>query len=131
MITFKSVTPRGPYKSWNAASIHLKTIEGELTILPNHMPLIAAIVPSALVVTLPDGTVKDYAVAEGFFRFADNDALILTDAIEGKGDIDIDRARKAYERARQRLEKKDSDTNMRRAELALARAINRIHVYGG
>ena len=51
------------------------------------------------------------------------------DAIEGKGEIDLERAKKAYERARKRIEKKDSDTDMKRAQLALQRAIIRIHVY--
>ncbi len=55
--------------------------------------------------------------------------MILTDAIEGKDDIDIERARQAYRRARERLDKKDVNTNMKRASLALARAINRISVY--
>ena len=55
--------------------------------------------------------------------------MILCDAIEGKNEIDIQRAKAAYQRAQQRLEKKDVNTNMKRASLALEKAINRIHVY--
>ena len=43
----------------------------------------------------------------------------------------IERARQAAKRAQDRLDKKDPKTNMQRAQLALARAINRISVYGG
>ena len=55
--------------------------------------------------------------------------MLFTDAIEGKGDIDIERAKRAYRRARDRIDKKDSATNMKRANLALVRAMNRIHVH--
>ena len=34
-------------------------------------------------------------------------------------------------RARARIEKKDEVTNLKRAQLALERAVNRINVYGG
>ena len=34
------------------------------------------------------------------------------------------------ERAKELLENKDSNTNLKRAQLSLERAINRIHVYG-
>ena len=66
-----------------------------------------------------------------FVHMENNKALILTDAIEGKGDIDLERAKKAYARARARIDKKDSATNLKRAQLALEKAINRINVYGG
>lgn len=63
-------------------------------------------------------------------QFSQDRMLILADAIEGKGEIDLERAQAAYRRARERLDKKDSKTNLRRAELSLQRAINRIHVAG-
>ena len=74
------------------------------------------------------GDTLEYAMSTGFMQFADDKMLILADAIEGKGEIDLERAQAAYKRARERLEKKDSHTNMKRAELSLQRAINRIHV---
>ena len=62
--------------------------------------------------------------------FCHFEALLLTDAIEGKVEIDLERAKKAYERARARIDKKDTTTNMKRAELSLQRALNRISVHG-
>ena len=72
---------------------------------------------------------KDYAIAGGLLQFQNNEMRILTDAIEGREEIDIERARRAKERAENRLKKKDSRTNIKRAEVALAKAINRIKVY--
>ena len=63
-------------------------------------------------------------------HFQSDQANILTDAIEGRTEIDIERAQRSKERAERRLAKKDSKTNIKRAEIALAKAINRIYVYG-
>lgn len=128
MISLKIVTPRGVYRQMDCQSVHLKSSEGELTILPNHMPIITDMVPCKLVIVTGDGQSQEYAVSGGFMQFDHDHMLMLADAIEGKGEIDLDRAKAAWQRARERLEKRDSATNLRRAELSLQRAMNRIHV---
>lgn len=125
MIHIKVVTPRGIYLESDVISVHFKTVEGEMTLLPNHTPVFAALEACPLLA----GNEKIYALAGGFLKFQQDDCLILTDAIEGKNEIDIQRAKAAYQRARNRLDKKDVNTNMKRASLALEKAINRIHVY--
>lgn len=92
------------------------------------MPIITDVVPCRLSVKTEGGDTLEYAMSTGFMQFAEDKMLILADAIEGKGEIDLERAQAAYKRARERLDKKDSHTNMRRAELSLQRAINRIHI---
>ena len=104
MIHIKTVTPKGIYLEREVASVHMKTVEGEMTLLPHHTPVFAALVPCALQLGKAD---EYYALSGGFLKFQDDACLILTDAIEGK----------------------DVNTNMKRASLALARAINRISVY--
>ncbi|WP_294731911.1 ATP synthase F1 subunit epsilon [uncultured Faecalibaculum sp.] len=128
MIELKIVTPRGVYTSLSCQSVHLKSSEGEFTVLPHHMPIITDVVPCRLSVKTEGGDTLEYAMSTGFMQFAEDKMLILADAIEGKGEIDLERAQAAYKRARERLDKKDSHTNMRRAELSLQRAINRIHI---
>ncbi len=49
MIAFKVVTPKGEYLKQDVKSIHAKTVIGETTILPNHMPIFASLVPCKLV----------------------------------------------------------------------------------
>ena len=49
MIAFKVVTPKGEYLKQEVKSIHVKTVVGETTILPNHMPIFASLVPCKLV----------------------------------------------------------------------------------
>lgn len=130
MITFKVVTPKGEYLNQELKSIHVKTVIGETTILPNHMPIFASLVPCKMILKDVQDQEQIYALSGGFLQFDKNQGMILADAIEGKEDIDIERAKQSMKRAKDRIEKKDSKTNMKRAELSLERAINRIHVYG-
>lgn len=129
MIELKIVTPHGIYLNQSVKSIHLASTEGQMTILPNHMPVVAAIVPCRLVLVNDEGNTMTFALSQGFCQFKSNKAQILCDAIEGKAEIDIERAKRSMQRAKERLEKKDSNSNMKRAQLSLERAINRINVY--
>ncbi len=125
----KIVTPREVYMDKDIDSVHVKTVEGEITLLPNHTPIFAALVPCPMLIGHTSQT-DEYALSGGFLKMENKNVLILTDAVEGKGEIDIERAQAAYRRAKERIEKKDAETNMRRANLALQRAITRINVYG-
>ena len=58
--------------------------------------------------------------------FENNVANILSDAIEDIELIDVERAQKAADRANERLAKKADNLAIQRAQLALARAMNRI-----
>ena len=130
MIKIKIITPLGLYKEGEVGGVHVRTVEGETTILPNHMPIVAMLTTCKC--SLMEGSeYKDYAIAGGLLQFADNEMRILADAIEGREEIDIERARRAKQRAEERLKKMDNRTSMKRAEVALAKAINRIKVYGG
>lgn len=128
MIHIKIITPLGLYMESDVEAIHVKTVEGETTLLPNHIPLVAMLETCKLQLK-EHGTYQDYALAGGMLHLLDNNANILTDAIEGREEIDIERAQRAKERAERRLQKKDSSANLKRAEIALAKAINRIKVY--
>lgn len=130
LIDLKIVSPKGVYANKQVKSITVNSVEGQMTILPNHIPIFAALVPCELTLRYEDAENETYAISGGFFQFDQNKSLLLTDAIEGRGEIDLERAQKAYQRAKERLEKRDSDTNMRRAELALKRAIARMNVHG-
>jgi F-type H+-transporting ATPase subunit epsilon len=54
----------------------------------------------------------------------------MTDAIENKRDIDVDRAEAAKARAERRLHATDRNYDLRRAEIALQKALNRLNVKG-
>ncbi len=120
MIAFKVVTPKGEYLKQEVKSIHVKTVVGETTILPNHMPIFASLVPCKLVLKNENDEEEIFAISGGFLQFNKNEGMILADAIEGKKKISIlSVQKKSMERAKERLEKKDSDTNLKRAQLSL------------
>ncbi len=125
----KLITPVGLYKEGEIEALHVKTVDGELTLLPHHMPIVAMLATCRLQLQ-ENHEYHDYAIAGGLLHMTDDHINILADSIEGKKEIDIERAHRAKKRAEERLAKKDTNTNIRRAEIALAKAINRIHVYG-
>lgn len=94
MIAFKVVTPKGEYLKQEVKSIHVKTVVGETTILPNHMPIFASLVPCKLVLKNENDEEEIFAISGGFLQFNKNEGMILADAIEGKKDIDLERAKK-------------------------------------
>ncbi|MBW2034889.1 MAG: F0F1 ATP synthase subunit epsilon, partial [Deltaproteobacteria bacterium] len=70
------------------------------------------------------------AVTSGFTEVSDNKVSVLVAAAEKAQDIDTERARRAMERAQERLAKDrgTEDIDFARAETALKRAIMRIKV---
>jgi len=56
--------------------------------------------------------------------------LILADSLESKDEIDINRAKQAYDRAKERLANRIKEVDSMRAEGALARSINRLKFTG-
>jgi F-type H+-transporting ATPase subunit epsilon len=123
------VTPDGPVFEGNAKMVSAKAKSGELGILPGHIPLVAPLTISAVRVHEVDGKTQYVAVSGGFIEVRPEKVTILAEAAEVAGDIELDRARAAKERAEQRLAgNKQGEVDSLRAELALQRAINRLDV---
>lgn len=129
MIHCRIVTPHGVYKEMETPIINIETDEGQRGILPNHMPLVTMLKIGKME-TEEKGKRQEYAVAGGLFYFRENQAEILTDAIENKDEIDAERAARAKERAEQRLKSDDPNFDLQRARIALQKAINRMNVKG-
>lgn len=127
MIQLQMITPQGLYLQQEVESVHVTTIEGETTILTNHMPIVAMLKVSPCVVTI-NKEKHYYSIGEGLLQFKDNKMNILTDSIEAQAEIDEQRAQAAKDRAMQRLSKISPDIDVARAQLALAKAMNRIKV---
>lgn len=129
MIHCRIVTPLGVYKETDASIINIETTDGQRGILPNHMPLVTMLKIGKMTMEEPSGR-EEYAVAGGLFYFRDNLAEILTDAVESKADIDVERAMSAKERAERRLASNNPNYDLQRAQIALEKALNRLSVSG-
>lgn len=122
------VTPDGKVYDGDVDMVSVKTVEGELGILPRHIPLVAPLAIGAA--RLKKGsTVETLAVSGGFVEVRPDHVTILAEAAELSSGIDVERAKRAKERAEKRLREVQSEKIDRaRAELALQRAINRLKV---
>lgn len=120
-------TPFGKYFDRYVDEIVVQTEEYCLGILPNHAPLVAKVKVSKLTI-IQNGERKCYAVGEGLINVSKDGVTLLLESIEGKKDIDIDRAREAKKRAEERLSTL-VNIDVERAQKALVRANNRISVY--
>ncbi|MBQ9153325.1 MAG: ATP synthase F1 subunit epsilon [Solobacterium sp.] len=129
MIHCRIVTPHGVYKETDASIINIETTDGQRGILPNHMPLVTMLKIGKMTLEEPSGR-EEYAVAGGLFYFRDNLAEILTDAVESKDDIDVERALSAKQRAERRLASNNPNYDLQRAQIALEKALNRLSVSG-
>jgi len=129
MINLKIVTPNGVYKETSTSILNIKTIDGERGLLTNHIPTVLMLEISKMS-TIEDGERKEYAIGGGMLYFKDNLATLLVDSIESKDEIDVDRALKAQERAKGYLISKDPNIDLKRAQLALNRSLNRLKIVG-
>ena len=68
------------------------------------------------------------AVSWGFAEVLPDRVAILAETAEKASEIDVDRARRARERAEERLKRPDPDTDFRRAQVALQKALIRLQV---
>ena len=132
-MTVQIVTPDGLIYDHHAAFVSVKTIDGELGILPRHINTIAVLeVDQVKVRRVDDDKHIDWiAVNGGIIEIADNVITIVADSAERERDIDISRAERAKLRAEQEIEEahdKHLIDQERRDKIALQRAINRINV---
>ena len=120
-------TPFGKFFDRNVDELVIQTEEYVLGILPNHAPLIAKVKVSKMYI-VQNGEKTCYAVGEGLINVSKDGVVLLLESIEGKKDININRAKDAKRRAEERLQMR-VNIDIERAERALVRAKNRIDVY--
>jgi len=120
------LTPERTVLKADVISIVAPGSEGFLGVLAHHAPLITSLMPGPFTLTYPDEREEVFTISGGFLEVSGNRAIVLADAAERPGEIDIERAKAAEERARNLLKKRPALLDSDRAELALKRAINRI-----
>ncbi len=127
-IFLEVITPDKVLVSKEVDMVVAPGVEGEFGVLEDHAAFLSGIVPGELRYTV-DGKTEYCAVMEGFAEVSNNKVSVLVDAAEKAEEIDVERAKKALERAQRRLEQKEG-VDIARAEAALRRAIARLKVAG-
>lgn len=132
-LTVNIVTPDGLIYDHHASLLVVPAMAGQLGIMANHEPLVTPLqIGEVRVKRLDDPEHEDaIAVNGGFMEISQNIASIVADSAERSRDIDLDRAQTAKQRAQLAIEKATQAHNqdeLKRAQIALQRAINRINV---
>lgn len=132
-LTVNVVTPDGLVYDHHAKIVVANTVSGEIGIMPRHAPIIAPLVIDEVrVKRIDDDTHVDWiAVNGGIMEVRENVVSIIADSAERERDIDVSRAERAKQRAEKMIEEAkqtDDIDQLRRATVALHRAINRINV---
>jgi len=105
--------------------IYTKTVDGEIGILKNHVPIMAAL-EIGVTKAVKSNDAKYFTTMGGVLQFHNNEALILTPTAEDGSEIDVVRAKDALKRAKARLSEADANLDAKRAEAAIARALARL-----
>ena len=120
------VSPRGSYLDEEVESLTVKLTTGYRTILAKHAPLIGALGYGPMHI-VKNGKTIYYALHGGAINITNEQVTLMVNAIERKDEIDLERAKEAKKRAEDRLRNRhDPDVDVKRAQLALYRALSRI-----
>ena len=125
------ITPDSTIFSGDAKFVVVRSKAGELGILPRHANLVAALDVGQLRVDTLDGEQLFFANFGGFMDVTPTEINIVTPNCELPGEIDEERAKRAKERAEERLQSHHDDVDFDRARLALERALLCIEVKKG
>ena len=123
------VTPEKKLVDTLAAEVQIPGKNGYLGVLPGHAPLITELAVGEI--TFHAGAAEQrLAVAWGFAEVLPDKVTILAETAERPSEIDVERARKAKERAEQRLASGDPKIDVERSLDALHKAETRLEVAG-
>lgn len=123
------VTPEKKVVETQAEEAQIPGKNGYLGILPGHAPLITELSVGEIRYRENSGEQR-LAIAWGFAEVLPNKVTILAETAERPSEINIERARKAKERAEERLASGDPNVDVARALDSLQRAEARIDVAG-
>lgn len=121
------ITPDRVFYEGEVDMVEFNTTEGQIGVLPGHIPMTVIIKPGILNIYEASGE-KEAALHSGFVEILPERVTILAEIIEWPEEIDATRAEEARHRAEERLRSRTPETDVVRAETALLRAMARIEV---
>jgi F-type H+-transporting ATPase subunit epsilon len=129
-LTLDIVTPEKRVLSVSCDEVRAPGALGGFGIRHNHTPFMTALDPG-LLTYVEGGREHRYAVGGGFLQVADDRVIVLADTAEAADEIDVARARRAFEEAQNRLlQLTEQDENYRAEAARVRRAAARLSVAG-
>jgi F-type H+-transporting ATPase subunit epsilon len=128
-INLEIVTPESRVFSGSARMVVVPGVEGELGILPDHMPLMTQILPGELHVTTEQGEDVFMAVGEGFLEVRPDRVSVLTDMAISEAEIDEKAAQDAVAKAEQEMKEKAlAGEELAFVQSSLLKSLAQLHV---
>ena len=126
-LKLRIVTPEKVVYSQDVEMVTLPGIEGEMGILPQHVPLMTQMVPGEAMVR-QGGRDTYLAVGQGLVEVTGDSVSILTDMAVAADSIDEAKAEEARQRAAARLREKLSAEEVAGVNAALAKSLAQLRV---
>lgn len=128
-IQFEVVTPEAVVVDEAAQIVMAPGNLGEFGVLPGHTPFLTTLKVGTIRYLDADGKERFVFVSGGFAEALPGKVTVLAESAERRSEIDLERAKKAMERAEKRLaDKGREDIDYARARAALQRAMHRLRV---
>lgn len=121
------VTPDRIFYDGEATFLLVRTTGGDVGILANHARYVTLLDIGTLKIRTEEGE-RVAAVAGGFLKTGNNVVTVLTPACEWADEIDVERAKRAADRAKERLLQEKSKREQDMEEIKLKTALNRISI---
>lgn len=103
-------------------SVTIPAFEGEMGILPGHVPYVVQLKEGVL--TYQEGRRKEiFAVLNGFAEVNRDKVLVLAEGAELAREVDEEKARQEYQKAKDALAMRGKDMDLDAAQAALRRSI--------
>ena len=134
MIHFTLVSLTGTQFDDDVYEVVLPTLDGEIGVLQDHMPLVSAATAGAIAVRKnakdSDGAREFFATNGGVIEVADNKLKVLVDEADHADEINEAEAQKAFERAQKMKSEAKDQVSLEHAQAMVDRHAVRLQVAG-
>lgn len=124
----EAITPSGVAFSTTAEFLKLRTVNGDIGIMADHMPLVTELSYGEMVVKQEKGGEVRYYIDGGFMEVNKERVLILGDEIIESSQIDIERARREKEIEESKLSKLKEEEDIARANKKIQENLMKIKI---
>lgn len=132
MFHFQLVSLSGTKFDDDVYEVTLPTLDGEIGVLKDHMPLVSVATTGVIMVRRSSGDSdrqRDlFAVSGGVIDVSDNQLRVLVDEADHADNINEADALAAHERAKKLLEEAGDQVSLEHAQAMVDRSATRLHV---
>jgi F-type H+-transporting ATPase subunit epsilon len=126
-IKLEIVTPEGVFCSEEVELVTLQGVEGQLTVLPQHVRLMTQLVPGEMIIRKA-GHDRFLAIGEGLVAVSGDRVSVLTDLAIAAESIDEAKIQEAQQRAAARRGETISAEEVASVNAAIARSLAELRV---